>query len=98
MDAGADGGPGWRGCHGRTLLGAAAYGKQQSVVLALLKTVTLNLASTATGPSTLRRQLSTYRYKTSVISHAATHDHPIWRVGSTSSVPLERALGHHHRV
>ena len=36
MDAGADGGPGWRGCHGRTLLGAAAYGKNTEVVVDLL--------------------------------------------------------------
>eukprot|EP00752_Nemacystus_decipiens_P010666 g9497.t1 len=38
LDAGADGGPGWRGCYGRTLLGAAAYGKDENIVLSLLKT------------------------------------------------------------
>ncbi|CAN0509998.1 unnamed protein product [Ectocarpus sp. 12 AP-2014] len=27
MDAGASGEPGWRGCNGRTLLGATAFGK-----------------------------------------------------------------------
>lgn len=37
MDAGADGSAGWRGCHGRTLLGAAAYGRSDEMVLALLK-------------------------------------------------------------
>ncbi|CAN0094282.1 unnamed protein product [Scytosiphon promiscuus] len=37
MDAGADGGAGWRGCHGRTLLGAAASGKSEEMVLALLE-------------------------------------------------------------
>ncbi|CAN0302656.1 unnamed protein product [Pylaiella littoralis] len=37
MDAGADGSAGWRGCHRRTLLGAAARGKNEKMVLALLK-------------------------------------------------------------
>ena len=37
MDAGADGSAGWRGCHGRTLLGAAARGKSEQMVLALLR-------------------------------------------------------------
>ena len=37
MDAGADGGAGWRGCHGRTLLGAAAHGKSVEMVLTLLE-------------------------------------------------------------
>lgn len=37
MDAGADGSAGWRGCHGRTLLGAAARGKNEKMVLALLR-------------------------------------------------------------
>ncbi|CAM9885646.1 unnamed protein product [Ectocarpus fasciculatus] len=38
MDAGASGEPGWRGgCHGRTLLGAAACGKSEKVVRALLE-------------------------------------------------------------
>ncbi|CAN0015329.1 unnamed protein product [Ectocarpus sp. 12 AP-2014] len=36
MDAGASGEAGWRGCHGRTLLGAAAYGKSEKMVRALL--------------------------------------------------------------
>ncbi|CAM9608017.1 unnamed protein product [Ectocarpus sp. 6 AP-2014] len=36
MDAGADGSAGWRGCHGRTLLGAAAYGKNEEIVERLL--------------------------------------------------------------
>ena len=36
MDAGADGSAGWRGCHGRTLLGAAARGQSEEMVLALL--------------------------------------------------------------
>ncbi|CAN0302547.1 unnamed protein product, partial [Pylaiella littoralis] len=36
MDAGADGSAGWRGCHGRTLLGAAARGRNEKMVLALL--------------------------------------------------------------
>ena len=37
MDAGADGGAGWRGCHGRTLLGAAAHGKSVEMVLTLFE-------------------------------------------------------------
>ncbi|CAM9977341.1 unnamed protein product, partial [Ectocarpus sp. 8 AP-2014] len=37
MDAGANGKAGWRGCHGRTLLGAAACGKSDKMVRALLK-------------------------------------------------------------
>ena len=37
MDAGADGNAGYRGCNGRTLLGAAAYGKSDEMMLALLK-------------------------------------------------------------
>ena len=37
MDAGADGGAGWRGCNGRTLLGAAVHGKSEEIVQALLK-------------------------------------------------------------
>ncbi len=37
MDAGADGSAGWRGCHGRTLLGAAAFGKKEPMVIALLE-------------------------------------------------------------
>ena len=37
MGAGADGSAGWRGCHGRTLLGAASYGKSLSIVLTLLR-------------------------------------------------------------
>lgn len=37
MDAGADGSAGWRGCHRRTLLGAAAYGKSEEIVQALLE-------------------------------------------------------------
>lgn len=37
MDAGADGSAGWRGCHGRTLLGAAARGKKERIVSALLE-------------------------------------------------------------
>ncbi|CAM9824554.1 unnamed protein product [Ectocarpus fasciculatus] len=37
MDAGADGSAGWRGCHGRTLLGAAAYGKNEDMVQRLLE-------------------------------------------------------------
>ncbi|CAN0015470.1 unnamed protein product [Ectocarpus sp. 12 AP-2014] len=36
MDAGASGEAGWRGCNGRTLLGAAAYGKSEKMVRALL--------------------------------------------------------------
>ncbi len=36
MDAGADGSAGWRGCRGRTLLGAAAYGQKEQMVLTLL--------------------------------------------------------------
>ncbi|CAM9503812.1 unnamed protein product [Ectocarpus sp. 4 AP-2014] len=36
MDAGANGEAGWRGCHGRTLLGAAAYGRSEKMVRALL--------------------------------------------------------------
>ncbi|CAN0415791.1 unnamed protein product, partial [Ectocarpus fasciculatus] len=37
MDAGANGEAGWRGCHGRTLLGAAAFGKSDQMVRALLE-------------------------------------------------------------
>ena len=37
MDAGADGGAGWRGCHGRTLLGAAAFGQNDEMVTILIK-------------------------------------------------------------
>ncbi|CAM9942695.1 unnamed protein product [Pylaiella littoralis] len=37
IDAGGDASAGWRGRHGRTLLGAAAYGKNEKMVLALLK-------------------------------------------------------------
>ncbi|CAN0434075.1 unnamed protein product [Ectocarpus sp. 12 AP-2014] len=37
MDAGADGRAGWRGYRGRTLLGAAAYGKNEEMVQRLLK-------------------------------------------------------------
>ncbi|CAM9435338.1 unnamed protein product [Ectocarpus fasciculatus] len=37
MDAGADGSAGWRGCHGRTLLGAAACGPDDQMVRALLE-------------------------------------------------------------
>lgn len=37
MDAGADSSAGWRGCGGRTLLGAAARGKDVTVVSALLE-------------------------------------------------------------
>lgn len=33
MDAGADGSAGWRGANGRTLLSAAAYGKNESRLL-----------------------------------------------------------------
>lgn len=36
MSAGANGGAGWWGCDGRTLLGAAAHGSNKSVVQALL--------------------------------------------------------------
>ncbi|CAM9249933.1 unnamed protein product [Ectocarpus sp. 4 AP-2014] len=36
MDAGANGGAGWRDCHGRTLLGAAAFGKSEKMVRTLL--------------------------------------------------------------
>ncbi|CAN0060198.1 unnamed protein product, partial [Scytosiphon promiscuus] len=36
IGAGANGGVGWRGCGGRTLLGAAAQGSSEGVVLALL--------------------------------------------------------------
>ncbi|CAM9935853.1 unnamed protein product [Pylaiella littoralis] len=35
MDAGADGSAGWRGCHGRTLLGSAASGRSEEMVLTL---------------------------------------------------------------
>ncbi|CBJ25690.1 hypothetical protein Esi_0008_0114 [Ectocarpus siliculosus] len=37
MDAGADGCSGWRGCYGRTLLGAAACGDGDQMVRALLE-------------------------------------------------------------
>ena len=37
MDAGADCRAGWRGCRGRTLLGAAAYGNEEEMVLTLLE-------------------------------------------------------------
>ncbi|CAN0393065.1 unnamed protein product, partial [Ectocarpus fasciculatus] len=37
MDAGANGEAGWRGCHGRTLLGAAAFGRSEKMVRALLE-------------------------------------------------------------
>lgn len=37
IHAGADGGAGWRGCHGRTLLGAAASSKNERIVAALLE-------------------------------------------------------------
>ncbi|CAM9593484.1 unnamed protein product, partial [Ectocarpus sp. 12 AP-2014] len=37
LDAGADGSAGWRGCGGRTLLGAAACGKNEDMVRTLLK-------------------------------------------------------------
>ena len=37
MDAGADGSAGWRGCHGRSLLGAAARGKNAGIASALLE-------------------------------------------------------------
>ncbi|CAN0387269.1 unnamed protein product [Ectocarpus fasciculatus] len=36
MDAGANGQAGWRGCHGRTLLGAAACGGSEKMVRTLL--------------------------------------------------------------
>ncbi|CAN0557521.1 unnamed protein product [Ectocarpus sp. 12 AP-2014] len=36
MDAGANGQAGWRGCHGRTLLGAAAFGRSEKIVRTLL--------------------------------------------------------------
>ncbi|CAN0440586.1 unnamed protein product, partial [Ectocarpus sp. 12 AP-2014] len=36
MDAGANGQVGWRGCHGRTLLGAAACGRSEKMVRTLL--------------------------------------------------------------
>ncbi|CAM9886111.1 unnamed protein product [Ectocarpus sp. 8 AP-2014] len=36
MDAGANGKVGWRGCHGRTLLGAAAFGRSEKMVRTLL--------------------------------------------------------------
>lgn len=34
MDAGAYGSAGWRGCDGRTLLGAAAFGKKKNEKIA----------------------------------------------------------------
>lgn len=37
MDAGADGSPGGLGSHGRTLVGAAAAGRNEEIVLALLQ-------------------------------------------------------------
>ncbi|CAM9200833.1 unnamed protein product [Hapterophycus canaliculatus] len=37
MDAGADGNAGWRGCDGRTLIGAAVHGESNQIVTALLK-------------------------------------------------------------
>ncbi|CAM9503878.1 unnamed protein product [Pylaiella littoralis] len=37
IDAGADESAGWRGFHGRTLLGAAAHGKNEKMVLAFLE-------------------------------------------------------------
>jgi len=37
VDVGADGGPGWRECHGRALLAAAARGLKKGMVWALLK-------------------------------------------------------------
>ena len=37
MDAGADGSAGWWGCHGRTLLGAAAESKGEKMVRILLQ-------------------------------------------------------------
>ncbi|CAN0370032.1 unnamed protein product [Ectocarpus sp. 12 AP-2014] len=36
LDAGADGSAGWRGCGGRTLLDAAACGKNEDMVRTLL--------------------------------------------------------------
>eukprot|EP00752_Nemacystus_decipiens_P007867 g7028.t1 len=36
MDAGASRKAGWRGCHGRTLLAAAAYGRSETIVRVLL--------------------------------------------------------------
>ncbi|CAM9401675.1 unnamed protein product, partial [Ectocarpus fasciculatus] len=38
MDAGADGSAGWRGCRGRTLLGAAACGNESEVMVKALLT------------------------------------------------------------
>lgn len=37
MGTGADGSAGWHGCDGRTLLGSAAHGKSEKMVLALLE-------------------------------------------------------------
>ena len=37
LEAGADGGAGWRGCRGRTLLDAAALGGNEDVMTALLQ-------------------------------------------------------------
>lgn len=37
MDAGANGSAGWRGCRGRTLLGAAARGRNEKMVFELVK-------------------------------------------------------------
>ncbi|CAM9757000.1 unnamed protein product, partial [Ectocarpus fasciculatus] len=37
LEAGADGGPGWRGCRGRTMLDAAALGGNADVVIKLLE-------------------------------------------------------------
>ncbi|CAN0311942.1 unnamed protein product, partial [Ectocarpus sp. 6 AP-2014] len=36
MDAGANTEAGWRGCHGRTLLGAAAFGRSEKMIRTLL--------------------------------------------------------------
>lgn len=50
MDAGADGGAGWRGCHGRTLLAAAAYSKNTEMVLDLLQAGSIADVNATFGP------------------------------------------------
>ncbi|CAN0533316.1 unnamed protein product, partial [Ectocarpus sp. 8 AP-2014] len=97
MDAGADGEAGWRGCHGRTLLGAAACGKNEKMVRALLRAGArsdVNVLFGAKRESTLHVAAARGAEKASKAPMIAGADPNLVNLGEFSPLHLATQAGH----
>ncbi|CAN0377810.1 unnamed protein product [Ectocarpus sp. 13 AM-2016] len=101
MDAGANGEAGWRGCHGRTLLGAAACGKNEKMVRDLLSAGArrdVNVLFGAKREAALHVAAARGAEKASKALMIAGADPNVRDSGGSSPLHLAAKAGHHHAI